>query len=237
MRYWLLGTLAMATVLGGCGGSVTKDGDGTGGSGTGGAPGTGAVAGTGGYAGTGAVAGGGSAGTAGGGGWAGTAGGGGWAGTAGGGSAGTAGGGGVPACCGSDDDCPQFYDTGLTTECIAGVCKEIPQLGQCWDDADCFGSQCVGGSVCPCGADCFAADTLGWCTSKPPPPPPGCCVTDIDCGDYAWMPCVSGVCKMPAGGGLCWVDAECPMGQKCIGASVCPCGAPCAMVDTPGKCG
>jgi hypothetical protein len=78
-------------------------------------------------------------------------------------------------------------------------------------------------------------DQLGYCMA--PTPGPLCCKTDYDCGDFAWQPCVNGVCKMPQGGGLCWVDAECPAGQKCLGASVCPCGAACAVMDTPGKCG
>lgn len=76
---------------------------------------------------------------------------------------------------------------------------------------------------------------MGWCAA--PPPPPGCCKVDSDCGDYAWMPCVQGVCKMPAPAGYCWVDAECPTGLVCIGVSTCPCGMLCGAVDAPDKCG
>jgi hypothetical protein len=103
----------------------------------------------------------------------------------------------------------------------------------CWRDSDCKFGTCMGASVCPCGYDCDAPDQMGSC----PVPGPNCCKTDNDCGDFQWMPCVNGVCKQPQSGGLCWVDAECPQGQKCIGASVCPCGAMCAVIDTPGKCG
>lgn len=199
-----------------CGGSVSSDPSGSGGTGAiGGAAGSGASGGSAGFGGSGAVAG-----------------------TAGSGAVGgTAGSGGAPWCCTDDFDCPQYFDgdeTGapLAYECVAGVCKEFPPPGQCWDDGDCPYGVCQGASVCPCGYDCDGWDTPGWCSL---PPEPYCCTSDWQCGDFAYVPCVNGVCKEPVTGG-CWTDAECPAGLACVGASVCPCGADCAMADMPGKC-
>ena len=64
---------------------------------------------------------------------------------------------------------------------------------------------------------------------------PGCCNQDMDCGDVVYVPCVEHVCKQTVPG-ACWVDAECPPGQQCIGASVCPCGYDCDGFDEPGQC-
>ncbi len=70
---------------------------------------------------------------------------------------------------------------------------------------------------------------------------PACCKSSQDCPSYAFGPppqCVNGVCKQPAPPGQCWTDKDCAAGVqgKCIGASVCPCGADCDGPDTPGKC-
>lgn len=210
----------MGAALSGCGGSVDSDLHGSGGSA--GAGGSGANSGSGGV-------GGGSGGSSASGGSAGVAGSGA--------VAGAGGSGGVPACCMYDTDCPQYFggdDEGapLTTRCVEGVCKEIPPPSNCWDDADCPMGHCEGASVCPCNMDCHAEDTLGWCVQ---PPQPYCCQVDFDCGDFAYMPCVNGVCKMPVPG-ACWKDEECPAGTQCVGATVCPCNALCGTIDTPGKC-
>ena len=61
-----------------------------------------------------------------------------------------------------------------------------------------------------------------------------CCTVDWDCGDEAFVPCVSGVCKLPVANG-CWSSEECN-GLSCIGAFVCPCGADCDQPDHPGFC-
>jgi hypothetical protein len=157
---------------------------------------------------------------------------------------GTAGAAGSPAyCCTTSMDCPQYYEgdgedeaAPLANECVNGVCKPTPPYMQCWDDNDCPYGMCQGAFVCPCTADCDGPDSLGWCAAPPPPPPdPYCCKTDWDCGDYAYVPCVNGVCMMPVPG-ACWTSAECAAGEQCVGASVCPCGALCGIADTPGKC-
>ncbi len=63
-----------------------------------------------------------------------------------------------------------------------------------------------------------------------------CCKTDLDCGDFAAMICVSGACKLPVVD-ACWTDAECKLGEQCKGVSVCPCDADCDSPDHPGACG
>lgn len=64
---------------------------------------------------------------------------------------------------------------------------------------------------------------------------PGCCTQDLDCGDFAYVPCVNGVCKQPLPG-TCWKDAQCGPDATCVGASVCPCNADCDAPDAPGTC-
>ena len=71
-------------------------------------------------------------------------------------------------CCALNSDCAS------TEECVnascaagqmtAGVCKPKPTTsGTCWSDADCPLRSCAGAQVCPCGAACLVADTLGSC--------------------------------------------------------------------------
>ena len=200
----------------GCGGSVTQS-ETTGGAG--GAAGAGAGAGSGGAAGAGSY--GGAAGFGGSmGGAAGFAGAGGYAGE---------------FCCKDDTDCgtnpsPPNGPPQLPLQCVAGVCREKPPPMKCWQDGDCPYGMCIGASACPCGADCMA-DQLGSCMA----PTDYCCKTDNDCGDYAYSPCVSGVCKQPVIG-HCWKTEECPAGQKCVGVSVCPCPYECGMLESPGQC-
>jgi hypothetical protein len=61
-------------------------------------------------------------------------------------------------CCKQDGDCK----TGV---CAGTMCKDPGELqaGQCWTDAQCGGAPCKGANVCPCGAQCFAADKPGTC--------------------------------------------------------------------------
>jgi hypothetical protein len=62
-----------------------------------------------------------------------------------------------------------------------------------------------------------------------------CCTDDLSCGEAIYQNCVNGVCKEPEAG-KCWDDDECEIGQSCMGASVCPCGAACNVADSPGVC-
>jgi hypothetical protein len=153
-----------------------------------------------------------------------------------GGSSGSAGADGGPVCCTTKYECwsGSGEDDGppAPVECVEGVCKPALGLGQCWQDSGCQYGKCVGAFVCPCGMDCHEEDHPGSCAAPPVGP---CCTNDMACGDYAYVPCVNGVCKQLVAGG-CWKDDECPDGTKCVGASVCPCTAMCATEDQPGKC-
>ena len=70
--------------------------------------------------------------------------------------------------------------------------------------------------------------------------PPGCCMSDDDCSGS--QECVgglegyTGVCKVPPTGDECWWFTDCAPGKMCQGASVCPCGAMCFVMDQTGKC-
>jgi hypothetical protein len=70
-------------------------------------------------------------------------------------------------CCHTDADCTdgaRCHDepcaTGMSGTCVAPTALSA---GQCWDALDCPGGTCVGASICPCGARCFAADMPGTC--------------------------------------------------------------------------
>ena len=63
-------------------------------------------------------------------------------------------------CCLSDTDCAD------NKECVRGVCEQRSSTGGCWTDRDCSTIEiCLGVNVCPCGADCFAADMPGGCAA------------------------------------------------------------------------
>jgi hypothetical protein len=69
--------------------------------------------------------------------------------------------------------------------------------------------------------------------------PGGCCKEDKDCAgpDPVVLVCVGGQCKLPAGPGQCWEDADCGVNAACEGEFICPCGALCGpQADTAGKC-
>ena len=74
------------------------------------------------------------------------------------GSKGKCGAGGGDGCCKENAGCK----TGL---CVGGMCKDPNELkpGLCWSGEQCKSGKCVGASICPCGAACFAADSPGKC--------------------------------------------------------------------------
>jgi hypothetical protein len=49
-------------------------------------------------------------------------------------------------------------------ECAVDRCVPKPPPGKCWGSLDCFGGDCVGAFLCPCGAQCDSNDRLGKCT-------------------------------------------------------------------------
>ncbi|NOZ02805.1 MAG: hypothetical protein GXP54_13090 [Deltaproteobacteria bacterium] len=141
---------------------------------------------------------------------------------------------GVSDCCKTDEDCGGGVCAGTGAE---ATCEPIPEFGKCWDDSDCYETQkCTGASFCPCGALCFAADTIGTCT----PLPSGCCNNDDDCGeglvcrgviesDHMPGSCVPDPngSQCPGDYMCCWDDGDCVGGSKCSGANVCSCIALC----------
>jgi hypothetical protein len=62
-----------------------------------------------------------------------------------------------------DGSCSWVVEKCATDEaCQQPLAPQTP--GQCWIDDDCKSPQtCVGASVCPCNAECFAPDTPGTC--------------------------------------------------------------------------
>lgn len=169
-----------------------------------------------------------------------------------------------PACatsCGSDALVPpQCTDSGWqcpegsinSAECPVGTCPgPLPACMQCTDTGElvCNPDLCIAQCpaimcpVCPPDLGPIATDTCA-CACDPatnqyvcnPKPAPVCCVTDMDCGDFVYSPCVEGVCKPTPLPGTCWKNQDCPMGQGCAGVFVCPCGSDCDQPDKPGFC-
>lgn len=75
-------------------------------------------------------------------------------------------------------------------------------------------------------------------------PRTGCCFDQADCDVgldcYGVGSCSAGAegrCLAPPVVGACWADSDCRGGTpRCVGASVCPCGASCLVADAPGTC-
>lgn len=73
-------------------------------------------------------------------------------------------------CCAIDTDCLPAEECVNPTACTAGqatkgVCKPKPPASttMCWRPEDCAFHVCFGAQVCPCGAACLVADTVGGC--------------------------------------------------------------------------
>lgn len=131
--------------------------------------------------------------------------------------------------CFDDPDCP-----GALAAC--DVCAADGSV-QCDVSKDCLAncpavacSSCTSGglTVNGCSCSCSSDGQLKCATQT-------CCMSDIDCGDKVYFPCVNGVCKQPVLDG-CWSTSECGPGTSCIDAFVCPCGESCDTEDVPGYC-
>ncbi len=72
-----------------------------------------------------------------------------------------------PGCCKDDSSCKGGVCAGTAG---TKVCKSTGNLakGECWTDAQCGGTKCIGASICPCGVQCFAADKPGKCDGGGP---------------------------------------------------------------------
>ena len=119
------------------------------------------------------------------------------------------------------------------------------------------GLECGYREICCCGTcvdnvvyDCkeghfhvYSDDTclVPWCALPP------CCGEDDLCAD--WYPgdspgdvCIKteelkyGKCVVSQAPPFCWVDSDCPDGEICEGAVICPCNVDCEEPDQPGTC-
>lgn len=128
-------------------------------------------------------------------------------------------------CCQEDSDCPG--GACVNTRCVA------PQSAPgCYRDVECgTGRICSGVQLCHCGSPCNTVDQTGVCV----PDDLGCCATDADCA--SGKECVAGKCKQAPPTGSCWTNRDCAiLGLPCGSPVICPCGANCAVADTPGQC-
>ncbi len=129
-------------------------------------------------------------------------------------------------CCFVDSMCAAGQVcVGATPGGGAGVCADVPGVGQCWDSAQCSeGLVCMGAQVHGCEDP--APLLPGTCGV-----PPECCTLDEQCGDglsCAQKPGAGGlgVCLEAPADGACWDDEECP-GGMCDGEEFCGCGEVC----------
>ena len=118
--------------------------------------------------------------------------------------------------------------------CIPGKdCVPAAPAGKCWFDSDCKSGKCENANVCPCTADCSFSYVFGTCSDNPG----SCCGGDKgSCTSSEVCIASAHICK-PSGiqAGTCWTNDDCKVGT-CEGASVCPCGAACALADRMGTC-
>jgi len=146
-------------------------------------------------------------------------------------------------CCMSDAECQDGYVCHVfePNDPMGGVCEPAPYLpGQCWNDWDCFpGETCMDAWSCPCNADCDGWDQYGFCSGSPE----GCCNSDLECPvgqvcvGWELGDAITGTCEPAPAFGKCYYDSDCfEMSQKCVGATVCPCGMLCTAPTTPGTC-
>lgn len=156
----------------------------------------------------------------------------------------------APECTNSGWQCPEgSVDIG---NCPVGTCPgPLPPCTQCTNTGElvCAPDQCIAQcpnvmcAFCPpdlgpivtdtCSCACDLATNQYLCNPVPPPP---CCMSDMDCGDFVYSPCVNGVCKDTPLPGTCWKNQDCPIGQSCAGVFVCPCGSDCDQADKAGAC-
>ena len=122
-------------------------------------------------------------------------------------------------------------------------CKDGLECG--YREMCCCG-QCVDNVVYYCQEGHFhviSDDTCGWPWCDLPP----CCGEADLCAD--WYPgdspgdvCIKtedllyGKCVVSQEPPFCWVDSDCPDGEACEGAVICPCNVDCEEPDQPGIC-
>lgn len=154
-----------------------------------------------------------------------------------------------PCCSPSDPLACTEYGVG-EHQCVVrddwqqGRCLPAVTYPSCWSDGQCeLGEACTGASACPCDVDCDMMEAPGTCTKQEIPQ--GCCLIDDDCdlgGNMAFQCAFRpgdafGAC-LPLANGIneCWDDGDCDADETCTGASFCPCGLACGVLEKPGQC-
>ncbi|MBX3251611.1 MAG: hypothetical protein KF901_30815 [Myxococcales bacterium] len=108
----------------------------------------------------------------------------------------------------------------------------------CGCDGMTYSNDCVAARS---GVNVVARGACGSCGMRPPE---GCCFEDSHCG-LRGQRCVNAMCVADGAGvcvssllavGQCWETSDCPLGQRCEGAVICPCGMRCREPNAPGMC-
>jgi hypothetical protein len=107
---------------------------------------------------------------------------------------------------------------------FTGECSNQPGLcdeSACGSPPGALSMPCADSSEHRSGLSCVATGPEGMCT-------------------WQWLECPSeGTCDITAADlapGRCFEDGDCAGGQKCEGASICPCATQCFSPDVPGYC-
>jgi hypothetical protein len=140
-----------------------------------------------------------------------------------------------PQCCDTDADCPDGKPCVGAGDGVQGQCRVG---GLCYEPGDCPEHYaCVGATVCSCEDDCLSMS--GHCA----PLDGGCCGGPLGVECPSGTQCVPetedgvGTCApVPDKEDHCWSDGDCPPGQVCDGAQLCPCDADCDMWNSFGHC-
>lgn len=129
----------------------------------------------------------------------------------------------------SCDEVPQF-ECGFAARCEGGTlyaewhdhvfCGDAEDIVSFECSYDCLGG-CEEGEIVDWPAD-GATLVADYCTAVEPL----CCEGPGDCPQGQRCDAGIGACIPEPGTGECWADADCPTGEACLGASLCPCMAP-----------
>jgi hypothetical protein len=145
----------------------------------------------------------------------------------------------LPCCALGSDDCDVMgLVCALAGSQGGGKCVPPVEYPVCWGDSGCGqGETCKEAYICPCDGNCPGGDVPGTCV------PEGCCLDDQDCqAGFAWKVCAQkspdeiGRCVPWPDKDRCWDSGDCGADEACLGATFCPCGLGCGMIDASGVC-